>query len=191
MRRVRAQLRRQRGAGDGATPSRTGRRRRRLRDAAVVAAVVAGHAPPAATPRAWEHDPAGAAERFMRRLIGDARWERLPQATREARRAEGPALRRRAGATCSREAPWSPERIARPGAGDARRARPGAPRARDGRRSQDWFDTRRRDDRRRPPLRAQHPPRRGRRGRRRVRGSARSLVRQATEQRQRQRQRRR
>jgi len=28
--------------------------------------------------RAWEHDPAGAAERFMRRLIGDARWERLP-----------------------------------------------------------------------------------------------------------------
>jgi hypothetical protein len=28
----------------------------------------------------------------MRRLIGDARWEHLPLATRAARRAEGPAL---------------------------------------------------------------------------------------------------
>jgi pimeloyl-ACP methyl ester carboxylesterase len=42
--------------------------------------------------RAWQHDPGEAAERFMRRLIGDARWERLPAATRDARRAEGPAL---------------------------------------------------------------------------------------------------
>jgi pimeloyl-ACP methyl ester carboxylesterase len=41
---------------------------------------------------AWGHDPAGAAERFMRHLIGDARWERLPPATRDARRSEGPAL---------------------------------------------------------------------------------------------------
>jgi pimeloyl-ACP methyl ester carboxylesterase len=41
---------------------------------------------------AWKHDPADAAERFMRRLIGDDRWERLPEATRQARRAEGPAL---------------------------------------------------------------------------------------------------
>lgn len=37
-------------------------------------------------------DPALAAERFMRRLIGDERWERLPESTRHARRREGPAL---------------------------------------------------------------------------------------------------
>lgn len=39
-----------------------------------------------------EGDEAGAAERFMRRLLGDARWNALPEATREQRRAEGPAL---------------------------------------------------------------------------------------------------
>ena len=63
--------------------------------------------------RAWEHDPAGAAERFMRRLIGDARWEHLPEATREARRAEGPALVGELG-SLTREPPWSPELIDAP-----------------------------------------------------------------------------
>jgi pimeloyl-ACP methyl ester carboxylesterase len=33
-----------------------------------------------------------AAERFMRRMIGDDRWESLPLRTRDQRRAEGPAL---------------------------------------------------------------------------------------------------
>jgi pimeloyl-ACP methyl ester carboxylesterase len=33
-----------------------------------------------------------AAERFMRRMVGDERWEALPQRTRDQRRAEGPAL---------------------------------------------------------------------------------------------------
>lgn len=33
-----------------------------------------------------------AAERFMRRMIGDDRWEALPERTKEQRRAEGPAL---------------------------------------------------------------------------------------------------
>lgn len=33
-----------------------------------------------------------AAERFMRRIVGDRVWERLPEATRAERRAEGPAL---------------------------------------------------------------------------------------------------
>lgn len=33
-----------------------------------------------------------AAERFMRRMIGDDRWESLPERTRIQRRAEGPAL---------------------------------------------------------------------------------------------------
>lgn len=37
-------------------------------------------------------DSASVAERFMRRMIGDRRWEELPQRTRDQRRAEGPAL---------------------------------------------------------------------------------------------------
>lgn len=37
-------------------------------------------------------DPAAAAELFMRRMVGDERWERLPARTREERRAEGRAL---------------------------------------------------------------------------------------------------
>ncbi len=37
-------------------------------------------------------DPEDAGERFMRRMVGDQRWERLPRRTREARRAEGPTL---------------------------------------------------------------------------------------------------
>jgi pimeloyl-ACP methyl ester carboxylesterase len=39
-----------------------------------------------------DDDPADISERFMRRMIGDERWERLSAATRESRRAEGPAL---------------------------------------------------------------------------------------------------
>jgi pimeloyl-ACP methyl ester carboxylesterase len=37
-------------------------------------------------------DPAQAAEAFMRRMIGDPLWERLPEKTKAARRAEGAAL---------------------------------------------------------------------------------------------------
>jgi pimeloyl-ACP methyl ester carboxylesterase len=37
-------------------------------------------------------EEAEAAERFMRRMVGDERWEALPQRTRDQRRAEGPAL---------------------------------------------------------------------------------------------------
>jgi len=37
-------------------------------------------------------EPEEAAERFLRRLIGDERWEGLPEGTREARRREGPAM---------------------------------------------------------------------------------------------------
>jgi pimeloyl-ACP methyl ester carboxylesterase len=37
-------------------------------------------------------DPEEAGERFMRRMVGDQRWERLPRSTRAARRAEGPTL---------------------------------------------------------------------------------------------------
>lgn len=41
---------------------------------------------------AWRADPGEAAERFMRHLIGDDRWERLPPSTRESRRQEGVAM---------------------------------------------------------------------------------------------------
>lgn len=37
-------------------------------------------------------DPADAAERFMRRMLGEQRWTRLPPSTRGARRAEGRTL---------------------------------------------------------------------------------------------------
>jgi pimeloyl-ACP methyl ester carboxylesterase len=37
-------------------------------------------------------DEADAAEAFMRRIVGDERWEALPPRTKEQRRAEGPAL---------------------------------------------------------------------------------------------------
>lgn len=54
--------------------------------------------------------PADAAERFMRRLVGDERWERLPPATRRARRAEGRALVGEM-ADLRLAAPWSPDRV--------------------------------------------------------------------------------
>lgn len=70
----------------------------------------------------WPHDSAGraaaeraddphhAAEAFMRRLIGDRRWDRLPERSRDARRAEGPALVGEL-ADLRRGAPWQPDRI--------------------------------------------------------------------------------
>lgn len=59
---------------------------------------------------AWQDDPDEAAERFMRRLIGDDRWNRLPPSTRQARRSEGSAM---VGELADLRvcAPWSAERI--------------------------------------------------------------------------------
>ncbi len=37
-------------------------------------------------------DPAEVAERFFRRMVGDTAWERLPETTKSARRADGEAL---------------------------------------------------------------------------------------------------
>lgn len=62
---------------------------------------------------AWQDDPQEAAERFMRRLIGDERWDRLPPATRRARRSEGPAMVGEL-ADLRRSAPWRPDRIGVP-----------------------------------------------------------------------------
>lgn len=39
-----------------------------------------------------QSDPAEAAELFMRRMVGDELWARLPERTRRLRRSEGPAL---------------------------------------------------------------------------------------------------
>jgi len=58
-------------------------------------------------------DPADAAEQFLRRMIGNRRWEKLPPSTREARRAEGVAVVAEL-ADLARQAPWSPERIKAP-----------------------------------------------------------------------------
>ena len=57
-----------------------------------------------------EHDPADAAELFMRRLIGDARWEALPERTRRTRRAEGPAMVGEL-ADLRRNRPWTAELV--------------------------------------------------------------------------------
>lgn len=59
---------------------------------------------------AWQGEPEEAAERFMRRLIGDDRWDRLPPSTRAARRREGPAMVGEL-ADLRRQAPWRAERI--------------------------------------------------------------------------------
>lgn len=62
---------------------------------------------------ATQGDPADAAERFMRRLVGDERWERLPPSTRSARRREGVAMVGEL--TDLRErAPWTPDAVSTP-----------------------------------------------------------------------------
>jgi pimeloyl-ACP methyl ester carboxylesterase len=54
--------------------------------------------------------PEEAAERFMRRMIGDQLWDRLPERTKAARRAEGPALVGELTDLRNHE-PWSASRI--------------------------------------------------------------------------------
>jgi pimeloyl-ACP methyl ester carboxylesterase len=60
--------------------------------------------------------PADAAERFVRRLIGDERWSRLPAGTRAARRREGPAMVAELDdlGNAGDDPPWRPERITVP-----------------------------------------------------------------------------
>lgn len=60
-----------------------------------------------------EADPADSAEAFMRRLIGDDRWERLPERTRSERRAEGRVLVGELG-TLRNNAPWAAAEIIAP-----------------------------------------------------------------------------
>ena len=62
---------------------------------------------------AWSADPEEAAERFMRRLIGDDRWDRLPPSTRAARRSEGRAMVGEL-ADLRLRPPWRTDRVAVP-----------------------------------------------------------------------------
>jgi pimeloyl-ACP methyl ester carboxylesterase len=55
-------------------------------------------------------DPGDAAEAFMRRLVGDEVWERLPETKRRERRAEGAAMVAELG-DLRRRAPWDAGRI--------------------------------------------------------------------------------
>jgi pimeloyl-ACP methyl ester carboxylesterase len=49
--------------------------------------------PPAPQPEPpTSPDPAAAAERFFRRMVGDSAWERLSEPAKDERRADGPAL---------------------------------------------------------------------------------------------------
>lgn len=57
-----------------------------------------------------QHDPADAAELFMRRLIGDTRWDALPERTRQTRRAEGPAMVGEL-ADLRQHRPWTADRV--------------------------------------------------------------------------------
>ncbi len=72
-------------------------------------------APPAgASAPSDAEDAAGAAERFFRRMVGDGAWERLPDATKEARRADGPALVAELGAIRLETPPFDPTQLAVP-----------------------------------------------------------------------------
>jgi pimeloyl-ACP methyl ester carboxylesterase len=51
-------------------------------------------------------DPGQVAERFFRRMVGDSAWDRLPEATKEARRADGAALAAEIAAIRVTEAPF-------------------------------------------------------------------------------------
>ena len=71
-------------------------------------------------------DPADAAERFMRRMVGDEKWMRLPAGTRAARRTEGVTMVGEL-ADLQRRRAVGPGADRRAGRGDARVGRPRAP----------------------------------------------------------------
>ncbi|HSB87707.1 MAG TPA: alpha/beta hydrolase [Ilumatobacteraceae bacterium] len=58
-------------------------------------------------------DPRAAAEAFLRRMLGDSRWEALPERTRRTRRAEGVAMVGEL-SDLRRHPPWDAERITVP-----------------------------------------------------------------------------
>lgn len=58
--------------------------------------------------------PGDAAEAFLRRMLGDERWEALPAGTRRQRRAEGPALAMELISVRQGQVPYDPALIAIP-----------------------------------------------------------------------------
>lgn len=56
-------------------------------------------------------DPGDAADAFLRRMLGDERWEALPQATRRERRREGPALVAELGSLHSEDPPYDVDTV--------------------------------------------------------------------------------
>jgi pimeloyl-ACP methyl ester carboxylesterase len=59
------------------------------------------------------NNPEDAAERFMRRILGDQRWDALPERSKQVRRAEGPAMVEEL-ADLRRNRPWTAARITAP-----------------------------------------------------------------------------
>jgi len=74
----------------------------------------AAGATPTATGPGGPHDAGAAAERFFRRMVGDAAWERLPEHTKAARRADGPALEAELRAIRVPDAPFDVSRLTIP-----------------------------------------------------------------------------
>jgi pimeloyl-ACP methyl ester carboxylesterase len=71
---------------------------------------------PGGSPRPTDEadDPGEVAERFFRRMVGDAAWERLPEETKSARRADGSALAAELAAIRTSEAPFDIARLSVP-----------------------------------------------------------------------------
>ena len=64
--------------------------------------------------RPEDEDPAAVAERFFRRMVGDSAWDRLPEETKAARRADGPALAGEIAAIRTSVAPFDVSHLAVP-----------------------------------------------------------------------------
>jgi pimeloyl-ACP methyl ester carboxylesterase len=65
-------------------------------------------------PAPADDDPALVAERFFRRMVGDTAWDRLPEATKAARRADGAALAAELAAIRTDEPPFDIPSLAVP-----------------------------------------------------------------------------
>jgi len=65
-------------------------------------------------PAPADDDPGMVAERFFRRMVGDTAWDRLPEATKEARRADGTALAAELAAIRIQEPPFDIPSLAVP-----------------------------------------------------------------------------
>ncbi len=66
------------------------------------------------SPRPSHEEPAEVAERFFRRMVGDTAWDRLPEETKQARRADGVALAAELAAIRVDAAPFAVEDLAVP-----------------------------------------------------------------------------